>query len=89
MFHGKDINFLLERMRSNRPILLLGAGFSYGAVNGNGKKLPIGTELSHELYREFFVDKLVPGIDETMLKDIAESKDNLRDICTYLRLSGN
>lgn len=85
----KDINFLLERMRSNRPILLLGAGFSYGAVNGNGKKLPIGTELSHELYREFFVDKLVTGINETMLKDIAESKDNLRDICTYLRLSGN
>lgn len=82
----KDFKFLLDRMKQNRPVLLLGAGFSAGAKNGSGEPLPIGWRLSQNLYNHFFENGVVDDLDPEISKEIANKKDDLKEICTYLRL---
>lgn len=84
----RNFDFLLDRMKNSRPVLLLGAGFSVGAVNGDGNPLPVGKKLSNSLYDYFFADGARIGLDDEMLKEIEETKDNLKEVCTYLRLLG-
>ncbi|BAK99576.1 hypothetical protein OBV_23780 [Oscillibacter valericigenes Sjm18-20] len=81
----KDINFLIDRMKISRPVLLLGAGFSYGATNGEKEPLPMGKVLSHDLYKHFFVEGELSSLDSSILKEIEGKKDDLKEVCTYLR----
>lgn len=82
----KDFDFLLERMKSSRPVLLLGAGFSAGVKNEEGKALPLGGELSEELYNYFFIEHRIPRVEQRLLDEISEKKRDLKEVCTYLRL---
>lgn len=84
----QNFDFLLNRMKSSRPILLLGAGFSFGAVNGQGTPLPMGKELSHSLYNHFFADRAITGLDDMTIAEVSGKKDDLKELCTYLRLLG-
>ena len=43
-------------LEEKTPTLLLGAGFSYGAINKNGENLPLGQKLVENLYQYMFVD---------------------------------
>lgn len=83
---AKNFDFLLDRMRKSRPVLLLGAGFSLGAENGEKKSLPTGKELSLKLYKHFFSDEAKTKLDTKTLREIAEKKEDLKEICTYIRL---
>ncbi len=78
---------LVTRMREGRPILLLGAGFSCGAVNGMGKSIPMGRTLSNELFSHFYSSSAVGSrsLSKDILTDIADRKDDLRTICSALR----
>ena len=79
----RGFDFLMERMRSRRPALLLGAGFSVGAANGEGKPLLLASQLSCDLYDHFFVSGELSGIDPAILRDIRRM--DLKEVCTYLR----
>ncbi len=81
----RGFDFLMERMRSRRPALLLGAGFSVGAVNGEGNSLLLASQLSCALYDHFFSSGGRSGIDPAILRDIERKKMDLKELCTYLR----
>ena len=44
------IQFLTSRMSTHTPVLVLGAGFSAGAKNKDGKELPTGSALAQDLF---------------------------------------
>ena len=44
----ENLDLLFKRMKASRPVLLLGAGFSYGATNANNTPLLLGKKLSQE-----------------------------------------
>lgn len=50
---GNELQMLSQRMNIVRPILFTGAGFSYGAVNGNNDPLPLGSDLKDILLTKF------------------------------------
>lgn len=84
----KNFDFLLDRMKGSRPVLLLGAGFSVGAKSQNGNPIPMGKTLSEDLYNHFFIEHPIPGVDKELLDEISEKKHDLKEACTYLRLLG-
>ena len=83
---GKFTN-LFAQMRERKPILLLGAGFSYGAQNKNGESVPMGTDLSIALFDQFYASTVIgqSNIPEDIRRDIEEKKKDLRTICSALR----
>lgn len=48
-----ELRMLSQRMDIVRPILFTGAGFSYGAINGNNETLPLGSDLKDILLTKF------------------------------------
>lgn len=84
----ENLDLLFKRMKASRPVLLLGAGFSYGATNANNTPLLLGKKLSQELHKYFFVEGELSTLDPTMLSEINDKEDDLKEICSYLRLCG-
>lgn len=84
----ENLDFLFERMKISRPILLLGAGFSYGATNENNMPLLLGKKLSQDLHKHFFIEGDLATLDSAMLDEINGKKDDLKEICSYLRFCG-
>lgn len=83
-----DDNILKLSLEEKTPTLLLGAGFSYGAINENGEDLPLGKNLVEKLYQHMFIDN--PPDKEILDEDIdgAEQYKNagdLKGICGLLR----
>lgn len=70
---------------------MLGAGFSYGGVNANGEKLPLGSKLVNDLYQHMFIDnppcKDILEEDEEGAKTYKERGD-LKGLCGLLRDEG-
>ncbi len=77
---------LVKSMSIRKPFLLIGAGFSCGALDSKGDNLMIGKELSKYLYDKFYENGSLKSTDKAMLADIYEQRDNLKSICTFLRL---
>lgn len=74
---------LTHCMREKTPVLVLGAGFSYGAINSDKIKLPLGSSLTKSLYEYFYVNNPLP---DTVQEELEEIKNyDLRKICTVLR----
>lgn len=75
-------------LQEKNPSLLIGAGFSYGAINANGEKLPLGKRLVELIYNRMFVenppDKKMLEEDEPGAKKYLEQQD-LKGLCGLLR----
>lgn len=80
----QDTELLKARLLQRSAALLLGAGFSYGARNFGGNKLPLGAELAKKLYSHFY-EECPPKKDAEYIKSVANDKENLRKICSILR----
>lgn len=78
-------------LEEKTPTLLLGAGFSYCAVNINGDELPLGEKLVEKLYQHMFKEN--PPCKEVMDEDGAGAKhykdeNDLKGLCGLLRDEG-
>lgn len=49
----KNLELLARRMKTRMPVLFTGAGFSFGAKNARGVKLPLGGALKTMLVKDF------------------------------------
>lgn len=81
----KSEELLKDVLRNRNPALFIGAGFSCGAMNGEGKELPVGNRLARELYEKV----LQPNInnDKSMTKlDAERAQIDLKYICDILEL---
>ena len=80
---------LLEYIMTEKtPTLLLGAGFSIGAVNEQNEKLPLGKGLAKKMYNHFYVankpsDYLAGHLDEVKIYE-----EDLFTLCTLLKNEG-
>jgi hypothetical protein len=82
----EDIALLKFCMTEKTPILLLGSGFSVGAINKTGTPLPTSNELANNLYEHFYL-KNPPKVKNDLnqyLEQIKTQKDNLMELCTIL-----
>lgn len=80
-----SIEKLKASLENKTPALLLGAGFSHGAVNDQGEGIPLGKELSGILY-----NRLIQGNNDVDDDDRREAEKffhdgNLRELCNILR----
>lgn len=79
----QEIKLLTDRMSSRTPVLVIGAGFSYGALNGQKKPLPIGSELANELF-DTILEKLPKGSSQ-YLEEYRQDRDKLKETCDNIR----
>ena len=80
-----DIELLYGSLNSRKPILFLGAGFSYEALC-NGHKIPMGEELRNSLYKEFYeldCPKDTTADDKEQIKGY-----NLSELCKAIQQDG-
>ena len=85
------INKLKMSLTEKTPSLLLGAGFSFGAKNGDNENLPVGLGLLDKLYDELYVNN--PPSAEVFEDDndaAVSYKNNgkLKDMCSLLAQEG-
>ncbi len=79
-----DTQLLLDRMSVRSPVLVLGAGFSRGIKNKEGKELPTAGTLADELFCELIEkNSRVSAQDRDTYR---EHRNDLRKICDDLRL---
>ena len=76
---------------NNYPILLLGAGFSLGAKDGDNRPLVLADKLTDELYKFVLMPKIGEiedyDLDKDKVEDALKNK-NLKLLCTQLRNFG-
>lgn len=79
----QEIELLTNRMSARTPVLVLGAGFSCGVLNGQGKPLPTGRELANELF-DTILEKM-PKNSSEYLEEYRQDRDNLKKTCDNIR----
>lgn len=79
----QEIKLLTNRMSSRTPILVVGAGFSCGALNGQRKPLPTGSGLANELF-DTILEKLPKGSSQ-YLEEYRKDRDDLKKTCDNIR----
>ena len=79
----QEIKLLTDRMSSRTPVLVIGAGFSYGALNGQRKPLPTGSGLANELF-DTILEKLPKGSSQ-YLEEYRQDRDKLKETCDNIR----
>jgi len=83
-----SLELLTFRMKESTPTLLLGAGFSVGAINAQNKPLFIGKQLANYLHDYFYIKRAPSKYTRKELDEINAAKDNLREICTFIASEG-
>lgn len=79
----QEIKLLTDRMSSRTPVLVIGAGFSLGALNGQRKLLPTGSGLANELF-DTILEKLPKGSSQ-YLEEYRQDRDKLKETCDNIR----
>lgn len=74
---------LVEQIRTGNVVLFLGAGASYGAIHPDGKKIPLGNNLSDMIVKEFLPDDYV-GEELQIVSELAISERNLFDVQQFI-----
>jgi len=79
----QEIELLTNRMSVRTPILVVGAGFSRGVLSGQGKPLPTGSELAHELF-DAILETPRKNSSE-YLEEYRQDRDDLKKTCDNIR----
>ena len=79
---------LFQSMKKSAPVLLLGAGFSLGAQNGQTQELVLGRKLANYLFEYFFVNNRPATFDDGFIREAEKYKNNLKYLCSLLRNGG-
>lgn len=84
--YSPDEKKLLDRMRLKTPVLVLGAGFSFGVKNRKGQEIPSGQSLSNILFSN--VLKKSKKVPKEYIDDYETTKDELRKTCDHIENEG-
>lgn len=84
MILSENEELLIKQMKLRAPILVIGAGFSYGIKNIRGEFIPKGNELAILLYKKLLASN--GKIKREYLDEYAKHTDNLKDICDDLQV---
>lgn len=85
---SEEIAKLRLSLEEKTPTLLLGAGFSFGAINEMGEQIPLGNALVKKLYQHMFIDN--PPCKEMLDEDKEGAEQykelgDLKGLCGLLR----
>ncbi len=84
-----NIQLLKKRIETRSPMLLLGAGFSIDAKNGNNEHLMLGHQLTNILF-EKIITPHQGNMSQTELEDaeFCRKRGKLQDLCDIIRQNG-
>lgn len=74
---------LLDCLQNGKPILLLGAGFSFKALNHKNEKIELASELTNKIYAKFYKDNKPTDISDEYILEVR--KYSLKDLCTTIK----
>lgn len=81
-----DIQLLKKCIETRSPILLLGAGFSINAENGNNENLMLGGQLTKTLFDKIVIPhKSSISADEFEDAEFYQRKGKLKELCNIIR----
>ena len=81
----KDEDILIDVLTNKNAVLFLGAGFSLGAANKEGKELPMASSLAKELYNKFLKTSLNDTEKRKFFSNESKPLD-LKYICNIIDL---
>lgn len=74
---------LLDCLQNGRPILFLGAGFSYKALNHKNEQIELAPGLANKIYRQFYEKNKPAGISDNYVSGVRDY--GLKDLCTTIK----
>lgn len=74
---------LLDCLQNGRPILFLGAGFSFKALNHKNEKIEIASKLTNKIYVKFYEDNRPADISDNYILGVRDY--SLKDLCTTIK----
>lgn len=74
---------LLDSLNNRTPVLFLGAGFSYKALNYLNERIELGNELKKKIFYEFYKNNRPENINDKYVENVEEY--NLKDLCTTIK----
>lgn len=74
---------LLDSLNNNVPVLFLGAGFSYKALNGFDKQIELAATLTKNIFEEFYEKNRETDISDEYVEGVKSYA--LKDLCTTIK----
>ena len=74
---------LLDCLQNGRPILFLGAGFSYKALNHKNEKIELASGLANKIYTLFYEKNKPADISDNYVSSVKDY--SLKDLCTTIK----
>lgn len=74
---------LFDCLNNSNPILFLGAGYTYMALNHKNKMIELASKLAENIFKKFYEDTRPIGVSEDYIKGVR--KYELKDLCTTIK----
>lgn len=74
---------LKDSLNNRTPILFLGAGFSFKALNHRNKTIELADNLKKKIFEEFYIKKKPEHVDTRYISDVENY--NLKDLCMTIK----
>lgn len=74
---------LKDSLNNRTPILFLGAGFSFKALNHRNKTIELADNLKKKIFEEFYIKKKPEHVDARYISDVENY--NLKDLCMTIK----
>lgn len=74
---------LKDSLNNRTPILFLGAGFSFKALNHRNKTIELADNLKKKIFEEFYIKKKPEHVDARYKSDVENY--NLKDLCMTIK----
>lgn len=74
---------LLDCLQNGRPILLLGAGFSYKALNHKNEIIELASGLANKIYSQFYEKSKPADMPDNYVSGVRDY--GLKDLCTTIK----
>lgn len=78
---------LLDSLSNGTPILFLGAGFSYKALNGNNKQIELASVLTKNIFETFYEIRRELDTSDEYVEGVKAY--SLKDLCTTIKQESN
>lgn len=74
---------LLDSLNNGTPILFLGAGFSFKALNHENKRIELASVLTNNIFEEFYEKNRAEDMTDDYIEGVKAY--NLKDLCTTIK----
>lgn len=74
---------LIDCLNNSDPILFIGAGFSYKALNYENIKIELASALTEKIFKKFYKEENIEDMQQSYIDNVRTY--NLKDLCTTIK----